>query len=63
MTERSSYLLISRGEDRRPAPHASCTLGALAHASRTGFLCAICIFDHFFDERGSGKFLFMLRAK
>ena len=23
-------------EDRRPAPHASCTFGALAHAPRTG---------------------------
>ena len=25
-------------EDRRPAPHASCTFGALAHATRTGSL-------------------------
>jgi len=25
------------GEGRRPAPHASCTCGALAHAPRTGF--------------------------
>jgi hypothetical protein len=62
MTER---LLITRTprEERRPALHASCTFGALAHASRTGFLCAISVSHHFFDEWDSGKYLFMLRDK
>jgi hypothetical protein len=31
-------------EDRRPAPHASCTFGTLAHAPRTGSLCARLVF-------------------
>jgi hypothetical protein len=62
MTERLLIMRTPR-EERRPAPHASCTFGALAPASRTGFLCAICNIDHFFAERSSGKYLFMLRAK